>query len=186
MKIKIVIVLTSLVLSGCIKSSITLIPCNEISPEVCELLGDRTFEIICSSRSLGIDANDVRNKCLKDIAKAVHNMGFQYFAVPVDKNQSYSQDYTYTTNQAITTYHDYNSSTNSNMSVYGGGYVSGYSAYGYGNSNTKLSGTSTSYIPVQQDYTVITHQRKMICVPLFPEELRKTKYFRVSDYYKGK
>jgi hypothetical protein len=177
------IILTALFIAGCVQSKITEIRCNEVAPELCQELGGRIFKIDCSSSNYWVDANAVRNSCLKDIAKHVNKMGFEYFATPDDIGNSYSQNYTYTTNQAITTHHDYNAATNSDISVYGSGRAAGYSAYGTGNSNTRLSGTSTSYVPVQQNYTQTTHQRTMSFVPLYDNELSMTpKYYRVSDY----
>lgn len=170
------------ILAGCVQSKITQIPCNEISPEACQIVGDRIFKIDCASSNYWVNANDVRNSCLKDIAKQVHKMGFEYFATPDDKGNSYTQNYTYTTNQAVTTLHNYNASTNSDISVYGSGRAAGYSAYGTGTANTRLSGTSTSYVPVQQNYSQTTHQRTMSFVPLYPDELDGIRYFRVSDY----
>lgn len=185
MRIKFTLILTSMVLIGCIQSKISRIPCNELGSGICDRVGDRIFKMDCSSSHWSVDANDVRDRCIRDIAKSVHVMGYSYFAA-YEEGNSQSQNYTYMSNEAVTTHHNYNASTNSNMSVYGGGRAAGYSAYGYGNSNTNLSGTSTSYIPVQHTGTITTHQRTMVFVPLSPDELDNKEYFRVSDYYNAR
>lgn len=171
-------------LCACVHSHIDNIPCNEISPEICNTIGDRIFTIECSSNAAVLDATDVRKRCLQKIAYYVSNMGFDYFVLPYDKGDSYSSTFSYTTNQPVTTYHNYNANTYSNANIYGTGRLSGYSAYGYGNSNTYLSGSSTSYIPVQNTMTTITKQRSMLFIPIDFEEIDffKMGYYNVSDY----
>ena len=177
-------ILLSFCVSACVFSHIDSIPCNEISPEMCHKIGNRIFTIECSSSAVVLDATDVRNRCLGKIARYVAGLGFDYFILPYDKGDSYSRSFTYTTNQPITTYHNYNSNTSSNIDFHGSGRLSGYSAYGYGNSNTYLSGSSTSYVPVQNTATITTKQRSMVFIPIVFEEigLFKTGYYKVSDY----
>lgn len=177
-------ILLCLITAACVNTRIRHIPCNELGQGICQEAGDRIFVINCSSSHWAMDATDVRNSCLKSIAKYVDKIGFEYFVVFGEKGGSYSQNYTYTTNQAITTYHDYNTNTNSTLDISGSGYLSGYSAYGYGNSNSRLSGTSTSYVPVQHNYTVTTKAQKIGFMPVYYGEWNdlKTGYFRVADY----
>ena len=167
-------------LSACVYSDIKHVPCNEISQDICKNMGDRIFVINCNSSAVGSEG--VRDKCIKDIAIHVNDLGFDYF-VMAGSGDTYSQDYSVTTREAVTTNHNYNINTTSNTNVYGSGRLAGYSARGYGNSNTNLSGSSTTYVPVTNNYTVTTNTYQAFFMPIEQSELKNlSKYYKVSDY----
>ncbi len=178
---KLFIWLSLFCLSGCIFSDIEYVPCNEFGRDVCEEMGDRIFVAKCKSGAVGREG--VYDKCIKDMARHVGDMGFDYFVVIVGLGDTYSNDYTMTTNKPITTYHNYNANTTRDFDVYGTGRLTGYSAYGSGSSNTKLTGTSTTYVPVKEKHTITTNTYKALFMPIEAYEIRNyNRYYRVSDY----
>lgn len=168
-------------LSGCIFSDIKYVPCNEFGRGVCNEMGDRIFVAKCKSSAVGRDS--VYDKCMKDIAKHVQDMGFDYFVIIVGLGDTYSNDYTMTTNKPITTYHNYSANTHSTANIYGTGRLTGYSAYGYGDSNTHLTGNSTTYVPVKENYTITTNTYNALFMPIeFHEISNFNRYYKVADY----
>lgn len=178
---KLFMIYVCLFLTGCIFSDIKYVPCNEFGRDVCEKIGDRIFVASCKSSAVG--SEKVYNRCLSDIAKRVNDMGFDYFVILTEVGDTYSDNYAMTTNKPITTYHNYNANTSSNFNVYGTGRLSGYSAYGTGTSNTHLTGNSTTYVPVLENYTITTNTYKALFMPIESNEIAQfNRYYRVADY----
>lgn len=154
-----------LLLTACVNvdSRIELIKVNEVLGAGSEHLFGKVFSIVCGGNGYA-SAIDVKEKCLYDMAEFVYYQGYDYFSVLDQDSQMWQTQGSYTTTTPITTH--------SNAYAYGtGGYASAF-------------GSSTTYMPVQHNYTITQHGRYYIFIMVTPEEIPQfNNYYLVADYF---
>lgn len=157
------LLLVALILCGCAQVTKRIMVVHPNEHGLSEDLEGKLFAIGCyGNGSTGLQYVD--DKCKRYMAEFAYNRGYDFFSVLAQDGETNSSTSSYTINQPVTTY--------SNASVYSGG----YSAYGYG--------SSTTYVPQTNYYTVTTHTKAYVFVLIDKTEKNKYKnYYKVSDYY---